>query len=535
MDASPGPHGAAPSGTVPDTAATGPMAPAQPATAVQDARGNDSARPPGNPESQSPPADTAARAPADTAARVNPEPNPPASAERQALAFPVILVQAKVIDTARIRDARSEIAVYGIEGLPGEPAAGLQAFLDATADGRITCQAQGDSGSVCLTQDGTDIAQVALVNGAARTRPDAPESYRQQEAAAQAARRGIWVNLPPPPQTVAHPVVVDTATLTAGGQTFLLDGITGFPMPYSGQLQGYIIGAGDSITCSPQSYPGYYICVAPDGTDIAKVALVNGAAQVAPDAPDAYRLQQLDAINNRRGYWLNASDQIVTAALVLPEQPHYVLVSGDDGVDGISYVGGAPVAVVDGQSVFLVYSDGPGWGYYDHNHNWRGAPERYQNHMEHFHPGGHGLRGHDGSGRREGPAGRDNAMRHEDGLHRDAGPRRDETMHPGGHPGITNGPPGMHPGPAVSAARPSTVATSGGHPGVPGQVPGGTFMHPGPAASAGGFHPGMPAPSMHAAAAPAPAMHAAPAAPAPAMHSAPAAPHASAAPAAKHK
>ena len=37
-----------------------------------------------------------------------------------------------------------------------------------------------------------------------------------------------------------------------------------------------------------------------DGTDIAKVAMVNGAARVAPDAPDAYRAEQLDALDNRR-------------------------------------------------------------------------------------------------------------------------------------------------------------------------------------------------------------------------------------------
>ncbi len=58
---------------------------------------------------------------------------------------------------------------------------------------------------------------------------------------------------------------------------------------------------GDSVTCAPQGEAGKYVCLLPDGTDIATVALFNGAARAAPDAPDSYRAQQLDALNNRRG------------------------------------------------------------------------------------------------------------------------------------------------------------------------------------------------------------------------------------------
>jgi endonuclease YncB( thermonuclease family) len=492
--------------------------------------------PPGAPPTDAPPIGTSAAGTSPTEAT----PSGPAPAETTrtaaapAASEPVTLEQPKVIDTARLQSGDTTVSLYGIEGLTGEPAQGLQSFL-AAGGNHLTCQAHANtglantgsasSGFVCLMPDGTDVAQVALVNGAARTVPDAPDIYREQEVAAQTARRGIWVNLPPPPETVKHPLVQDTATLSGDGKTYVLDGVVGFAAPYSSQLQGYIGASGDSMTCSPQSEPGHYICVLPDGTDIAKVSLVNGAARVAPDAPDSYRVQQADALNNHRGYWLTASQDVMTAALLVPqqEQYQYALVAGDDGVDGISYVGGAPVAVIDGAPTFLVYGDGLGWGYYDHYHHWRGAPDRFRNHMEHFHPGGHGLRGHEefrgghemagrpGFGGRPEMAGRP-------GM---AGPGFRPGMEPGrpgavamaGHPGMA-GPIGR---PGMEAGRPGAMAM-GGRPGFagpggmarPNMAGGGGFMHPGAAASTGGFHPGAPvmraaAPATHASA---PAAHA---------------------------
>jgi endonuclease YncB( thermonuclease family) len=452
---------------------------------------------------------------------------------------PVTLDHPKVIDTAKLQAGDTTVSLYGIEGIAGASAQGLQGFI-GSGNGQVNCQAQASSGFVCLMADGTNVAQVALVNGAAKTTPDAPDSYREQEAAAQAARRGIWANLPPPPETVKHPVVQDTATLFADNKTYVLDGVDGFPAPYSAQLQGYIAANGDSMTCSPQSDAGNYICLMPDGTDVAKVALVNGAARVGPDAPDAYRVQQLDALNNRRGYWATASEAVMTAALLPPEpDAEYTLVVGDDGTDGITYVGGAPVALIDGESVFLVYGDDDlGWGYYDQYHHWRDAPDRFRHHMEHFHPGGHGLRGHDAfhrdagmrgreeAGRRDaGMRGREDAGRRDAGMRgredagrRDAGVRGHEEAgraggaHPGGmggreeagraggvHPGAMGGREeagragGARPGMGGAAGRPGNMAMAGGRPA------GGGFMHPGAGASAGGFHPAA-APAMHASA-----------------------------------
>jgi hypothetical protein len=43
--------------------------------------------------------------------------------------------------------------------------------------------------------------------------------------------------------------------------------------------------------------------------------------QPAQDAPDAHRVQHLDALNNRRGDWAIAPEPVLTAAL-LPPQPN---------------------------------------------------------------------------------------------------------------------------------------------------------------------------------------------------------------------
>jgi endonuclease YncB( thermonuclease family) len=373
--------------------------------------------------------------------------------------------------------------LYGIVGLSGEPAEGLQGYV-AQGGGHVTCLAQPTADFVCLLPDGTDLAQAALINGAARTKADAPESYRDQEEAAQAARRGIWSSLPPPPVAVKHPTVTDTATLIADGQAFKLDGLTGLGAPYAVQMQGYIAANGDLLTCNPQGDPGSYMCLMADGTDIAKVALVNGAATVAADAPDSYRVQQGEALNNKRGIWLNPPQEVMVAMLAVQSPSCCAFVAGDDGADGIAYVGGVPTALIEGETVVLIYGGDAGWGYYDHWHHWRGAPDRYRHHLDHYHPHGEGLRGY-----------HDERATHLAAAHPGAG-------YGGGHPGSAYA---GHPGSAYAGHPGSAYA---GHPGVtpmaghPGGQAGGGFVHPGP--SAAGFHPSAAAPRAAPRAAPAP-------------------------------
>lgn len=190
-----------------------------------------------------------------------------------------------------------------------------------------------------------------------------------------------------------HPQVRDTATLVVEGKTYRLDGVDGIGGPYARDLQGYIAAHDDTLMCQPQGKPDHYICVLPDGTDIAKVALVNGAAKVSTDSPDTYRLQQAEALDNKRGVWATVTIATATAARVYASRPSTAIIPGDEA-DGVSYVGGVPSVVVDGAPVFLTYAGGLGWGYYDQWHHWRGAPDQFRAHMEQFHPGGVGLRGY---------------------------------------------------------------------------------------------------------------------------------------------
>jgi endonuclease YncB( thermonuclease family) len=469
----------------------------------------------------------------------------PVVATAPELPEPVSLDHPTVIDTAKLAAGAKSVPLFGIIGQQGEPAQQLQAFL-ASTDGHLTCPSQTATDFVCLLSDGTDLAAVALINGAARTRDDAPEAYREQEVQAQAARRGIWSSLPPPPEKITHPVVRDTATLFANGKPYVLDGLMGLGGPYPPQLQSYIVANGDSLSCQPQPVAGSYICVLNDGTDIAKVALVNGAARVSADAPDSYRVQQLEALNNRRGYWLNPPADVVAATMsYAPPADCCAFVAGDDGGDGIAYVAGAPTAVIEGETVFLVLAGAAGWGYYDHFHHWRGAPSRYRSHLERFHPEGRGLRGYrnEAALHREGPYGGAHAGF---GGHGGVGPYAGRpggaapfAGRPGGgapyagHPGAAPyaGRPGG--GAAPYAGRPGGAPFAGGHPGGapasfggrPGMAPGG--MHPGAMAGGGGFvRPNPGASSFHPAGmAAAPRMAAAPHVAAPAAHAAAATRH----------
>ena len=334
-----------------------------------------------------------AQAPPASPATVTAPPEQPATAVPMAdLPEPVNLEHPKVLDTARLSANGKIVPLFGIVGQPGEPAEQLESYL-ASAGATLTCPAQTSTDFVCMLPDGTDVAAVVLVNGAARTRDDAPEAYRAQEADARTARRGMWASLPPPPDVIAHPTVQDTATLVSGYQRFILDGVTGLGQPYAAQLQGYIAANGDRLTCQAQAVPGHYICILDDGTDIAKVALVNGAARVGNDSPDSYRLEQLDALNHRRGFWLTAPASYARAN-VGPPPPNAccAYVAGDDGGDGVRYVGGEPTAVIGSETVFLILAGAAGWGYYDRNHGWHDAPVGYRSHLERFHPNGQGLR-----------------------------------------------------------------------------------------------------------------------------------------------
>ncbi len=501
------------------------------------------------PDAASPAVPTADTSPAAPAPAAEP-PLVPAPAMGAAAASaapaPVVLEHPTVLDTARLQANGQTVQLFGVTGFSGESAAGLQSYIAGNGD-RVTCEAQGaTAGAVCRLSDGTDVAEVALINGAAQTADGAPDAYRQQQINAQAARRGIWVSLPPPPVAVQHPTVRETSILEASGEIYTLAGIQGYPGPLAGDLQGYITANGDVLTCQPQGDSGRDVCLMGDGTDLAKVALVNGAARVTSDAPDSYRLQQREAMEAHRGIWANPTPQML--ALSEPAQAEMFVLAAGDEADGISYVDGEPTTVIDGETVFLSYAGPAGWGYYDHYHHWHGAPDRLMHHMDRFHPEGRGLRGYED--RRLHEAGYHGAAHPEFAAHADAahgfihppGYTRAAMASPGFHPGEApgfhaGGAPGFHPG-----------ETPGFHPGAPGFHPGGApGFHPGEApgfhpGAPTGFHPGMPAAGFHpggAATAFHPSMPTSgfhPGGAAPAFHAAAPAPRPSApAPAPRHK
>ncbi len=373
-------------------------------------------------------------------------------------------------DPATLSGAGLTVALFGITALP-DPDRGLQAYLQAQGD-RLSCElhpaavgtrAGASPRYTCYLPDRTDVAMISLANGAAAAADDAPLAYHAQEDAAQAARRGAWVNLPAPPVPLSHPVARTSALLVAGGQSFKLDGLIGAAGRPAQELQSYIASHGDALMCQPGG--GRYVCTLPDGTDIAKVALINGAARVSDDAPDAYRQQQVLAQEAHRGIWAAAAPVMPAAGPLIAVEPP-VGYAVEDVAGPVAYVGEEPTAVVDGEPVFFVYGDGLGWGYYDRFHHWRGAPERYASHLQRFHPEGAGLRGYGARGPGQEAFGR------------------------GGRSGFGSGggiAAGFHGG------RPE-----GGHfGGAPGGVRGGEFAHaePGFGRGAPAFAHGGPAPS----------------------------------------
>ena len=243
------------------------------------------------------PASTSFPAPTSPPAFTSPLATPPAT---------LSLEHPQEIDPATLSGAGLNVALFGITALP-DPDHGLQAYLQAQGDS-VSCELHPSATTpgaaaryTCYLPDRTDVALVSLANGAAAAADDAPLAYHAQEDAAQAARRGAWVNLPAPPVPVSHPVARTSALLAAGGQSFPLDGLLGIAGRPAQELQAYIAVHGNTLMCQPGG--GRYVCTLPDGTDIAKVALINGAARVSDDASDAYRQQQALAQEARRGIW----------------------------------------------------------------------------------------------------------------------------------------------------------------------------------------------------------------------------------------
>ncbi len=371
-----------------------------------------------------------------------------------------------VLDTGRLSGGGQTVALFGITGAD-DAGHELQATIDANG-GQVSCEPHG-AAFTCRLPDHTDIALASLANGVARATDDAPAAYHAQEDAAQAARRGIWSNLPAPPVTLEHPVARTSGLIAVGSQLYPLDGVQGLGGEPAQELQAYVMSHGDSLACQQQGNAGRFVCTLPDGSDLGQVALTQGDAQAAADAPESYWRQQAEAKRDRRGIWAAPEPAAVASGEALPPTaapdaapppgadqgidpstapgadaalqgvpmqqygvlppPYGVMPPWDSGP--IGYVGNQPTALIDGSTVFLAYGIGLGWGYYDRYRHWRAAPGRFARYLERFHPGGIEAREH---GRQDLPPGeRAGPGEARPGAERIGvfhGPERQGTQHP---------------------------------------------------------------------------------------------------------
>jgi endonuclease YncB( thermonuclease family) len=58
---------------------------------------------------------------------------------------------------------------------------------------RVECQAQDDPGLYhCVTDNGVDVGEAALLNGVAKAGANASALYKQREDEARQGHRGLW-------------------------------------------------------------------------------------------------------------------------------------------------------------------------------------------------------------------------------------------------------------------------------------------------------------------------------------------------------
>ncbi|MEW5727278.1 MAG: hypothetical protein AB1918_05575 [Pseudomonadota bacterium] len=110
---------------------------------------------------------------------------------------------------------------------------------------------------------------------------------------------------PPKPEVRSGSVevVVDTATLTVGGQPVRLAGLVPVQIPEAkAAAQAYLRQAGP-VRC--EALPtGAWRCVVPSkGLDVAEVFALSGFAKADVDAPEFIRAAEAMARENRRGIW----------------------------------------------------------------------------------------------------------------------------------------------------------------------------------------------------------------------------------------
>jgi hypothetical protein len=226
--------------------------------------------------------------------------------------------------------------------------------------------------------------------------------------------------------------------MTVGDRTFPLAGIEGVPGPMADEMQRYIDANGNTVNCDPAGLVRY-VCVLPDGTDLARVALVNGAARLAANAPDEYSLQRDIARKEKRGIWAQAVARQTRTVYEVDTADYETTLMARSWPADVTYVDNEPLAYVDGESVAVLYDQDYGWGYWDSGHHWHHAPSALARGLEEKHPHGAGIQRHP-----------------ESFVH-----QQTETLRSAARAGSAGGQGGGHPGGGQGMA-------GGGHPGAGG-------------------------------------------------------------------
>lgn len=170
-----------------------------------------------------------------------------------------------------------------------------EARADAARVGQLKA---GESVRVLsTTDDGWARVEVGSRQGYAAT------AYLSLTKPAPKAAAPAPASVPPPaPKPIEGAAsVLDTANLVVAGKPVALFGISGLDGAPAEQLGRFIQEQGGRLRCAPRE--GSWECTTASGIDVAKAALVNGAARAKPGAPADYLRQEEAARNSRRGLW----------------------------------------------------------------------------------------------------------------------------------------------------------------------------------------------------------------------------------------
>jgi endonuclease YncB( thermonuclease family) len=97
----------------------------------------------------------------------------------------------KVPNAATLVVADRRIRLSGIDPGPFAALGSFESWLHG--QGALLCEPDAQTGRYrCFTNNGVDVAEAAILNGAGRVGDGAMPSYRERESEARQARRGLW-------------------------------------------------------------------------------------------------------------------------------------------------------------------------------------------------------------------------------------------------------------------------------------------------------------------------------------------------------